>query len=251
MRILLLGGIGEALRLARRLAVKHELTYSLAGRVRHQPELPCKVRTGGFGGVEGLTDFLRQGDFERLIDATHPYAAQISHHAVLAAGQAGIPVWAYRRPPWQPEVGDDWRWIRDWSALSAALTGFHRPFFTIGLEPLNHIQTLNHRPTIPPDQYWLVRCLEARPAPVSRLTVLNATGPFNLGEELELLQRWRADVLVSKNSGGSAVAAKLKAARLLKIPVLMLQRPELPAADAEFEAVEAIAAQLEDRGHGR
>jgi precorrin-6A/cobalt-precorrin-6A reductase len=242
MRILLLGGIGEALRLAQRLAVKHELTYSLAGRVRHQPELPCKVRIGGFGGVEGLTDFLRQGDFELVIDATHPYAAQISQHAVLAAGQAGIPLWAYRRPRWQPEVGDDWRWSRDWSALSTALTGFHRPFFTIGLEPLNHIQT--HIQTLPSEQYWLVRCLEAQPAPVLRLTVLNATGPFSLEEELELLQCWRVDVLVSKNSGGSAVAAKLKAARLLKIPVLMLQRPELPAADAEFEAVEAIAAQL-------
>jgi precorrin-6A/cobalt-precorrin-6A reductase len=240
MRILLLGGIGEALRLARRLAVKHELSYSLAGR--HQPELPCKVRTGGFGGVEGLTDFLCQGDFEQLIDATHPYAAQISQHAVLAARQAGIPVWAYRRPPWQPEVGDDWRWVSDWSALNAALTGFHRPFFTIGLESLKHIQTIQ---TLPPHQYWLVRCLEMQPAPVSRLTVLNARGPFSLEAELELLQRWRADVLVSKNSGGSAVAAKLKAARLLNIPVLMWQRPELPAVDAEFETVEAIAAQLD------
>jgi precorrin-6A/cobalt-precorrin-6A reductase len=239
MRILLLGGIGEALRLARRLAVRHELTYSLAGRARNsQPDLPCQVRPGGFSGVEGLTDFLRQGGFELVIDATHPYAAQISQYAVLAAGQAGIPVWAYRRPPWQPEAGDDWRWIRDWPELKAGLTGFHRPFFTIGLEPLNHL------PTLPPDQYWLVRCLEAQPVPVPRLRVLNATGPFSLENELELLRSWQADVLVSKNSGGSAVAAKLKAARLWGIPVLLWQRPELPAADAEFAAVEFIAVRL-------
>ncbi len=238
MRILLLGGIGEALQLARRLASRHELTYSLAGRARPRADLPCSVRVGGFGGVAGLQDFLRQEFIELLLDVTHPYAAQISHHAVLAAKQAGIPAWAYRRPPWQPEAGDNWWPFRDWSELRIALAVFRRPLFTIGLEPLRH----SHE--IPPDQHWLVRCLEAQPEPSPRLTVLNTTGPFSLEEELQLLRRWQADVLVSKNSGGQAVAAKLQAARMLGIPVLLWQRPALPAADEEFDTVEAIAGRL-------
>ena len=238
MRILLLGGIGEAVQLARRLASRHELIYSLAGRTRPKADLPGAVRVGGFGGVEGLRDFLRQESIELLLDVTHPYADQIGHHAVLAAKQADIPVWAYRRPPWQPETGDNWWPLRDWSELRIALAAFYRPLFTIGLEPLRH------RHEIGPDQHWLVRCLEAQPEPLSRLTVLNATGPFSLEEELHLLRHWQADVLVSKNSGGKAVAAKLQAARLSGIPVLMWQRPELSAADEEFDTVGAIAGRL-------
>ncbi len=242
MRILLLGGIGEALQLARRLASRHEIIYSLAGRVRPRTDLPGNVRVGGFGGAEGLRDFLRRNDIELLLDVTHPYAAQISRQAVLAAKPTDIPVWAYRRPPWQPEAGDRWWLFRDWSELRLALAAFSRPLFTIGLEPLRH----SHE--IPPDQQWLVRCLEAQPEPSPRLTVLNAMGPFSLEEELQLLRHWQADVLVSKNSGGKAVAAKLQAARLIGIPVLMWQRPELPTADAEFDAVEIIAERLVPKG---
>lgn len=238
MRILLLGGIGEAVPLAHWLARRHELIYSLAGRTRSKADLPGTVRVGGFGGVAGLRDFLRQNGIELLLDTTHPYADRISHHAVLAARQAGIPVWAYRRPPWRPEAGDNWWPFQDWSELRLALAAFSRPLFTIGLEPLRHSRD------IPPDQHWLVRCLEAQPEPSPRLTVLNATGPFSLEQELRLLRRWQVDILVSKNSGGTAAAAKLQAARLLGLPVLMWRRPELPTADEEFDAVEIIAGRL-------
>jgi precorrin-6A/cobalt-precorrin-6A reductase len=238
MRILLLGGVGEAVQLARRLAGRYELTYSLAGRARPKADLPYSVRVGGFGGVTGLRDFLRQEFIELLLDVTHPYADQISRHAVLAARQAGIPVWAYRRPPWQPETGDNWWLFRDWSELRIALAAFYRPLFTIGLEPLRHVHEIG------PDQHWLVRCLEAQPEPSPRLTVLNAIGPFSLEEELQRLRHCQADLLISKNSGGKAVAAKLQAARLTGIPVLMWQRPELPAVDEEFDAVETIAGRL-------
>lgn len=235
-RILLLGGTGEARQLAQRLASHHELTYSLAGRGRI-PELPCPVRLGGFGGAAGLAAFLDEGGFELLIDATHPYAARISTNAYSAAQQAGIPLWAYRRPPWQPISGDDWRMVHDWSEVGMAIAGFRRPFFTMGLEPLQHVDT------IPPGQRWLVRCLARRPS-APALIVLAAVGPFTLEQELALMRAYRIDVLVSKNSGGSAIVAKLSAARRLGIPVVMLERPPLPPADYTFSAIEPLIAQL-------
>ena len=238
MRILLLGGIGEAVQLACRLTGRHAVIYSVAGRTGRWTDLACPVRTGGFGGAKGLTDYLKSERIELLLDVTHPYAAQISRNAAIAAGQAGVPLWAYRRPPWQAEAGDDWRSVGDWSELSTVLADFHRPFFTIGLEPLRYSAT------IPPQQHWLVRCLDAQSPPTAGLMVLNAVGPFGLEEELTLLRRWRVDVVVSKNSGGSAVAAKLWAARILPIPVLMLRRPTLPAADMQFASVDALAARL-------
>ena len=233
MRILILGGIGEAVKLARMLANAHEVIYSVAGKGRI-PKLPCQVRSGGFGGAEGLAAFLRENRIERLIDATHPYAAQISRNAAQAVQWANIELWAYRRPPWQPEVGDDWRMVADWAELLLTLRPFQRPFFTIGLEPLRHIAE------IPPEQHWLVRCLAAEPCPSDRLTLLCVVGPFALEQELALLRDYRIDVLVAKNSGGNAVEAKLAAARLAEIPVVMLERPALPAADQEFSDLPAF-----------
>ncbi|MCU0807920.1 MAG: cobalt-precorrin-6A reductase [Candidatus Contendobacter sp.] len=237
--VLILGGIGEAVKLARRLSPSHAVTYSLAGKGR-APDLPCAVRVGGFGGAEGLAAFLRDNSIELLIDATHPYAAQISRNAAQAARAAGVPLWAYRRPPWRPQLGDDWRSVADWAAMMTALREFKRPFFTIGLEPLRHAAA------IPPDQHWLVRCLAADPLAAPRLTLLRATGPFELEQELALLRDDQIDVLVAKNSGGGAVAAKLSAARRLQIPVVMLKRPALPVADREFAEVERLAVELTD-----
>jgi precorrin-6A/cobalt-precorrin-6A reductase len=237
-RILLLGGIGEARQLAHQLAPNHEVTYSLAGRTSRHFEPPCAVSVGGFGGVTGLTEFLENGRFTLVIDATHPYAARISRHAVSAASAIGIPVWAYRRPPWQPATGVKWRLVDGWINLQTALSAFHRPFFTVGQEPLNHAES------IPPAQHWLVRCLAAQAPPLPNLIVLNATGPFTVEDELAVMQNYGVDVLVSKNSGGSAVAAKLEAARSLEIPVLMLERPRLPAVDREFDNIVTLTDQL-------
>lgn len=237
MRLLILGGIGEAVKLARMLAPVHTVTYSMAGKGRI-PDLPCLVRVGGFGGVDGLAAFLQEHHIELLIDVTHPFAAQISHNAVQAARRAGVPVWAYRRPAWQPEAGDDWRFAADWAGVRSALREFQRPFFTLGLEPLRHIAD------IPPDQHWLVRCLAAEPPVLPRLTLLCATGPFVLEKELALLRDYQIDVLAAKNSGGGAVEAKLAAAREMGIPVVMLDRPMLPVADWEATGVKSIAEAL-------
>lgn len=237
MRILVLGGIGEAVKLARILAPIHAVTYSVAGKGR-TPDRTCAVRVGGYGGADGLAAFLRENGIELLIDATHPFAAQISRNAALAARLAEIPLWAYRRPAWRPEPGDDWCAVADWLELMAALGQFERPFFTIGLEPLRHVAE------IPVGQHWLVRCLAAELPASRQLTLLCAIGPFRLDEELKLFRDYRIDVLVAKDSGGGAVEAKLLAARQVKIPVLMLERPALPAADRHYEDVNSMAADL-------
>ncbi len=238
MRLLILGGIGEAVQLARRLALGHAVTYCMAGKGR-LPDLPCAVRMGGFGGAVGLATFLHENGIELLIDATHPFAAQISRNAAQAAGQVKVPLWAYRRPAWRPELSDDWRSVTDWPALMAALRKFERPFFTIGLEPLRHAAD------IPTGQHWLVRCLAAESPAAPQLTLLCAIGPFAWEDELALLRDYRIDVLVAKNSGGGAVEAKLLAARQSRIPVVMLERPVLPVVDREFDTTERLIEALE------
>lgn len=235
-RILLLGGVGDALAIARRLAPQD--IYSLAGLGKVPADLPCQVRVGGYGGAEGLAAFMAAEGIDLLLDITHPYAAQISANAARAAELSGVPCWALRRPGWQAGGGDDWREVADWSALSTVLEPFQRPFFTLGREPLAHLHE------VPLSQYWTVRCLDDYPG-TPRARVIGARGPFNLADERALFAAGQFDVLISKNSGSSATEPKLQVARELGLPVLLLARPPLPAVDRQFRAVEEVWSALQ------
>ena len=234
-RILLLGGVTEALAMARRLGPQH--VYSLAGVGRVPADLPCEVRVGGYGGAEGLAQYIREQRIDVLLDATHPYAAQISHNAASAAALAGIPCWALRRPAWQPQAGDDWREVADWAELVEALKPFQRPLFTLGREPLEHLHE------IPEGQFWTLRALDTYPGN-ARCEVIGARGPFVIEDERALFAQRRIDVLISKNSGSSATEPKLEVARERGTPVLILKRPKLPEVDRAFltsdEVLEAL-----------
>ena len=224
-RILLLGGVTEALAMARRLGPQH--IYSLAGVGRVPADLPCEVRVGGYGGAEGLAQYIRQQRIDLLLDATHPYAAQISHNAASAAALAGIPCWALRRPAWQPQAGDNWREVADWAELVEALKPFQRPLFTLGREPLQHLDE------IPTEQFWTLRALDVYPGN-ERCEVIGARGPFLIEDERALFERRGIDVLISKNSGSTATEPKLEVARERGVPVLVLKRPVLAQVDREF-----------------
>jgi len=244
-RVLLLGGTGDALKLARRLGVAD--VYSLAGLGKVPDDLPCAVRVGGFGGGDGLARYLENEQIGLVIDATHPYAARISANAAQACRVARVPGWALRRPAWQPRAGDDWREVGDWNELIAALAAFRRPFFTLGREPLAHLDE------IPPHQFWTVRCLEPH-ADTARSRVIAARGPFTLDGERALFALQGFDVVVSKNSGGGATEAKLDVARARGLPVVMLRRPLLPEADREFTTVadllDALRAYIGNESNG-
>jgi precorrin-6A/cobalt-precorrin-6A reductase len=242
LRVLLLGGTGDALKIARQLGPAS--VYSLAGLGKVPEDLACAVRVGGFGGSEGLARYIESERIGLVIDATHPYAAQISANAVRACAAARVPCWALRRPGWQAHSGDDWRMVGDWNELVAALAPFRRPLFTLGREPLAHLDE------IPPHQFWTVRCLESH-QDSPRARILAARGPFTLEGERALFALQAFDVVVSKNSGGRATEAKLDVARERRLPVIMLRRPALPATDREFDDVAdlLLALRVESEPH--
>ena len=234
-KVLLLGGVTEALALARQMQPGD--IYSLAGLGRVPEDLPCQVRVGGFGGAEGMARFIADNAVQLVIDATHPYAAQISANAAAAAQLAGVPCWALRRPGWQAQAGDDWREVADWDELTHSLKSFRRPLFTLGREPLEHLEE------IPEHQHWTVRCLQEQ-APTARAEIIGARGPFTLDSERALFERLGCDVLISKNSGSVATEPKLQVARELGLPVLVLRRPVLPPVDREFSELQLLMVAL-------
>ncbi|MBC2876181.1 MULTISPECIES: cobalt-precorrin-6A reductase [Streptomyces] len=234
--ILILGGTTEARRLAAALAGEPALrvTSSLAGRVA-APRLPAgQVRIGGFGGPEGLARWLREQHVDALIDATHPFADTISSNAAKAAAEAQVPLLAVRRPGWTAGPGDDWRPVGSLAEAAEALPGLgNRVFLTtgrMGLAAFAHLENM----------WFLVRSVDAPSPPMPpRTEILLARGPFTVDGERELLRRHRVDVLVTKDSGATATAAKLTAAREAGIPVVVVRRPPLPA------GVPAVAAPEE------
>ena len=235
--LLLLGGTGEAVKLALGLHQQGvPVVYSIAGLVRH-PDLPVPVIAGGFSQYGGLVGYIRQHRIAGILDATHPYAANISAAAVHAARQTQIPIWRYLRPPWQAEVGDNWQVCRDWSDVVTGLASAKHILLTTG--QLTETQRSLLAASRCHDQQFLLRTA-VRPAVTlpDWMQSIQHLGPFTIEAELDFLRQQRIDALVTKNSGGEATVAKLHAARELGIAVMMLERPILPAVDVQWERLE-------------
>ncbi len=201
------------------------VTNSLAGRVATPRLPPGEVRVGGFGGAEGLAEWLRAHQVDALIDATHPFAETISFHAARAAAAAHVPLLALRRPGWVPVEGDDWHGVGSLEEAAALLPVLgRRVFLTTGRLGLAAFAVAAS------DELWfLVRSVDAPEAPhPARMEVLLDRGPFTLDGERELLRRHRIDVVVTKDSGGPATAPKLTAAREAGLPVVVVRRPAVP-----------------------
>ncbi len=239
MRVLVLGGTTEASALAKLLAgdARFKATLSLAGRTLDPKPQPLAMRVGGFGGVEGLVRWLHDEKVAAVIDATHPYAAQMSTNAVAACAQAAVPLGSIVRPPWRQHEDDRWRIVP--SAAAAAATLGRTPlrvFLSLGRQDL-------HAFVGAPQHRYIARTIEApdQVALPPNIRILQARGPFDRDSEAKLLSDEEIDVIVSKNSGGAATYAKIEAARELEIPVVMIARPDKPAGHVLASAGEAIA----------
>jgi precorrin-6A/cobalt-precorrin-6A reductase len=227
VRILVLGGTGEARELAAALVADGvDVISSLAGRVR-QPRLPeGRVRIGGFGGAEGLAAFLRDEGVTHLIDATHPFAATITANAARAATDADVPLLVLRRPGW--EADPSWETVADIREAAEAVARWpgEHVFLTSGRRDLDAFAADDrHR--------FLVRTVDPPEGAVPpRMTLLLDRGPYTVESESALMREHRIGLLVTKNSGGPMTAAKLTAARNLGVHVVVVARPALPPGSA-------------------
>jgi precorrin-6A/cobalt-precorrin-6A reductase len=240
VKILLLGGTSEAKAIAKKLiALELDVIYSVAGLVR-LPKLDCKIIQGGFSrfshtnNSDGLTEYLLTEKIDYLLDATHPFAINMSQQAVYSAQKINIPYCAFVRPEWKPQEGDDWSVFDNEAQLLNALAlavnaGSKNIFYTRGqidrtlAIELDEIAELNE--IFGPARYIVRSAKETELPQYSKW--IQAVGPFSFDDEKTLLEKYEIDLIVCKNSGGEATNAKLEAARELGIRVLMLQRPAI------------------------
>lgn len=241
--ILLLAGTQEARQLASRIAAEFpqlRLTASFAGAVRDLPDLGVPTRVGGFGGVEGLARFLRSESINLVIDATHPFAAQMSRNAVLAAETLSLPVIRLERPAWQAGPLDLWQSVTSINEAVQALAPGARAFLAIGRK---EIQAFTQRTDI----YGLARMIEPPSPPLPKTwDLILARPPHSADEEVNLFKIHRITHLVTKNSGGARSYAKIEAARSLHLPIIMIERPSLPEV-ATANSIQTVLEEMEAR----
>ncbi|MFI5731637.1 cobalt-precorrin-6A reductase [Kribbella sp. NPDC051587] len=233
MKVLLLGGTGEARELAGQLA-DFEVVSSLAGRTRELRLPEGEVRVGGFGGASGLAQWLTENQVDAVVDATHPFAATMTEHAVEATRAVGVPLLVLRRPGWTAGSGDDWHWVETSDQAAALLPALgQRVLLTIGRQGLAAFAGTG--------LWTLARCVDPPEPEPTWCTLLLDRGPYAVDAELALFREHHIEVLVTKDSGGPQTAAKLTAARQLQVPVVLIQRPPSPTGVPVVESIAAAA----------
>lgn len=234
--LLILAGTTEATALARIVAAQGIAgTVSFAGRVARPLRQPLPQRVGGFGGAAGFARYLRAEAVSHVIDATHPFAAQMSCNAVAGAAEAGVPLVALTRSAWQAQDGDSWQRVADIAGAVAALDcPRQRVMLAVG-----RMHLADFAPN--PQHYYLLRLVDppADPLPFPDAEVVVDRGPFDAEADRRLMQNHGIDLVVSKNSGGTGAYAKISAARALGLPVVMIDRP-VPPRRHELHDVNAV-----------
>jgi precorrin-6A/cobalt-precorrin-6A reductase len=238
-RVLVLGGMTEARELAGRLAARTniDVVLSLAGRTREPIGYPVPLRIGGFGGVRGLIDYIREREIDLMIDATHPFAEQMSRHAVFSASETGVPFFVLSRPAWRKAEGD--RWTEADSIADGVVKLGRKPrrvFAAIGRQELAPLCDAPHH-------FYLVRSVDPIDPPLDLpdARYISERGPFALKAERKLLSGEKIDVVLAKNSGGDASYAKIVAARELGIEVVLVKRPKAARAETVDNVLDAVA----------
>ncbi|MGY3601743.1 precorrin-6A/cobalt-precorrin-6A reductase [Bradyrhizobium sp. USDA 4341] len=242
MRALILGGTADANLLAAAMArAGIDAVYSYGGRTAAPAEQPLPTRIGGFGGVSGLADYLYREGITHVIDATHPFAAEISRNAIAACTQTATPLLALERAPWDKASGDCWIEVADVvSAVAALPDSPTRVFLAIGRQ---HIAAFGSRP----QHAYTLRFVDPPEGelPLPGADVIVSRGPFTLDSELEMMRARSIEWIVARNSGGTGARAKIDVARALGLPVIMITRPPLP----ERPRVESVSEVMEWLGH--
>ncbi|GHD08609.1 cobalt-precorrin-6A reductase [Tianweitania populi] len=248
--LLILGGTGDARQLAERLSARDDLriTLSLAGRTKMPLPQAVRTRVGGFGGVDGLAEYVRADHVDLLVDATHPFAARISANVFVVAQATDTPLIVLDRPAWEKAESYQWIEVDDVAAAAMALGDEPRTvFLTIGRQELAPFA--DH-----PQHRYVVRSVDPAAVTLPNSTVILDRGPFDAEAEEALMRKHGVEIVVSKNSGGNATYGKILAARRLHLPVIMVKRPRPSGAQtvgsiaAVEDWIDAHVAAFTERG---
>lgn len=226
IKILILGGTGEARRLADSAIEMFgdiaEVISSQAGVTTRPEPVRGRLVTGGFGGISGLEDFIKHERVEIVVDATHAFASTISENAYIACMSTKAKRISLVRPEWElPEDANVTGVANMNEAADVLRSSARRVFVTTGRRGLEAFKDLD-------DVWFLIRMIEAldHPLPLENYQLITGRPPFSLVEEERLIKDHQIDVLLTKQSGGVATSNKITAAVNAEVPIILIRRPD-------------------------
>ena len=235
---MILGGTSEATQLSKLIALaKIKATLSFAGRVERTKTQPIPKRVGGFGGAEGLRDYLINNNITHVVDATHPFAEQISWNTFKACTELRIPFAALTRPAWLEEPGDNWKYVDSVKQAADKLTNYTPTtvFLAIGRIQVPEFKIAQHH-------RYILRLVDPYEGnlPLKTTHTIVSRGPFKVDDDIRLMIDNKVNIIICKNSGGAGAVSKLLAGRRLELPVIMVNRPKPPKRTTFYEAAEIM-----------
>jgi precorrin-6A/cobalt-precorrin-6A reductase len=238
--VLVLAGTAEAGELAAALHARGlDAITSFAGRVPALRLPPGRNRVGGFGGAEGLERYLAEQAIDAVIDATHPFAAQMSANAAAACPRAGVALLRLERRGWASTPEDRWHRVADVDGAASMLRGDERVLLALGRQQIGAFAGS--------DAFFVIRAITSPAGPLpARRTILLARGPFAVEDELALLDAHAIDLVITRDSGGAMTAPKLVAARRRGLPVVVVDRPAAPPGVATTSSVDGALRWLSE-----
>ena len=180
---------------------------------------------------DGLTDYMRTQEVRFFVDASHPYAENVSRNAMAACQRLSVPYIRYERPA-TPISYEKAYCVPDYEAAAdkAAELGRHI-FLTTGSRNLNvfaespSLKECMLTVRVLPSAEVLAMCEALGFTPKQ---IIAMQGPFSQALNEAMFQQYGAEVVVSKNSGQIGGAdTKLAAAETLGLPIVLIDRPKL------------------------
>jgi len=194
--------------------------------------------------LEGMIDLMNEIKAVCLVDASHPFAKDASLNAIEACKRLSVPYLRYERPE-TANCDENVIRVKDFKEAAERLEAFKgNIFLAIGsnkLEFFTRILDYKRRMFVRvlPDSKVLEKC-ESLGFDAGSIIALK--GPFSIEMNTEMLKYCKASVMVTKDSGSSGGnEEKISAARMLNIPVIMIERPCL-CYGCEVSTIEGVTA---------
>ncbi|BAK76648.1 precorrin-3B C17-methyltransferase [Pseudogulbenkiania sp. NH8B] len=204
---------------------------------------PGLTTVAGRLGVERRRELLRETGARAIVDATHPFASDMSQQLIALAAELALPYLRYERPGAAIAHDTAHRVATMDDAAQLAMQLGQRIFLATGSKDL--VRFVKAEGAV--ERQWFVRLApdpqhlqRAIDAGIPRAHLVAMQGPFSQAANETLWHDWGIDCVVTKDSGDAGgYRAKADAAAALNIPLIVVERPRVdyPALASDFAAV--------------
>ncbi len=182
--------------------------------------------------TDGLKELIAKHKIALVVDASHPYAVNVSHNAMQACHSAGIPYLRYERKMAILPAYEKLHIVHDYTAAAeVAATLGKIIFLTTGSRHLKTFKSAaclrDHRliARILPEPSVIAECSDLGFTPQD---IVALQGPFSHELNMALFKEYGAEVIVTKNSGQVGGSdTKISAAMALDLSLVIIDRPPI------------------------